>query len=133
MELKAKGVFVQRGDHQPLNVGSSSSSEPHLAIHSPPAALSKWPPFCAPRRVEEPDRARFASPGAAPRTSCLLSLAWTRAEEFSVAQFWIRLVVGRSHVTMNEDAHLKCMLNGGCLDESVDHEQEVLMKTVRCG
>lgn len=90
MELKAKGVFVQRGDHQPLNVGSSS--EPHLAIHPPPAALSKWPLFC---RVGEPDRARFASAGGAPRTSCLLSLASTGAEKF-----WIRLVVGRSRVTV---------------------------------
>lgn len=46
MELEAKGVFVQRGDHQPLNVGRSSG-KPHLAIHSHPAAISKWPPFCA--------------------------------------------------------------------------------------
>lgn len=46
MELKAKGVLVQRGHHQPLNVGSSSS-KPHLTIHFPPAVLSKWPPSCA--------------------------------------------------------------------------------------
>lgn len=46
MELKAKGVFVQRGDHQPLNVGSGSR-QPHLTIHSPPTVISKWPPFCA--------------------------------------------------------------------------------------
>lgn len=46
MELKAKGVFAQRGDHQPLNVGSSSSKL-HLTMHSPPTAISKWPPFCA--------------------------------------------------------------------------------------
>lgn len=38
MELKAKGVFVQRGDHQPLNVGSSSR-KPHLTIHSYPTAI----------------------------------------------------------------------------------------------
>lgn len=46
MELKAKGVFVPRGDHQPFNVGSSSSKL-HLTIHSPPAVVLKWPPFCA--------------------------------------------------------------------------------------
>lgn len=46
MELKAIGVFLQRGDHQPLNVGSSSS-KPHLTIHSPHTVISKWPPFCA--------------------------------------------------------------------------------------
>lgn len=40
MELKAKGVFVPRGDHQPFNVGSSSSKL-HLTIHSPPAVIFK--------------------------------------------------------------------------------------------
>lgn len=47
MELGVRGVFLhKRGDHQPLNVGSSSG-EPHLTVHSPPAVLSKWPPFSA--------------------------------------------------------------------------------------
>lgn len=93
MELKAKGVFVQRRDHQPLKVGSSSS-EPHLTMHCPPTAISKWLLFCAwrqrpPHRVEEPDRARFASVGAADHTYSLLSLAWTGVEKFSMLQFWL--------------------------------------------
>lgn len=46
MELKAKGVSAQRGDHQPLHL-RSSSSQPHLTIWSPPAVISKCLPFCA--------------------------------------------------------------------------------------
>lgn len=45
MEVKAKGVSVQRGDRQPLNV-RSSSSKPQLTIHSTSAVFSKWLPIC---------------------------------------------------------------------------------------
>lgn len=45
MEVKAKGVSVQRGDRQPLNV-RSSCSKPQLAIRSSPAVISKWLPVC---------------------------------------------------------------------------------------
>lgn len=93
MELKAKGVFVQRGDHQPLNVGSSSSSsKPHLTIHSPLTGISKWPPLCAcSSRVftQGPDRARFASVGAADHTYCLFFLARAEVEKFSGLHFWM--------------------------------------------
>lgn len=41
----------------------------------------------APRVVEEPDQARFATPRAAHRVYCLLSFPWTRVEEFSVLDF----------------------------------------------
>lgn len=90
MELKVKGVFVQRGDHQPLNVGSSSS-KPHLTIHSPPAVLSKWPPLCACSR-----RSNTRGGGTSPPEICLswccsshllFSLASTRVEKFSMLQF----------------------------------------------
>lgn len=45
MEVKAKGVSVQREDRQPLNV-RSSSSKPQLTIHSTSPVISKWLPIC---------------------------------------------------------------------------------------
>lgn len=65
MELKAKGVFVQRGAYQPLNV-ESSSSKPHPTVHSPPTALSKWPPSCA-----RSQRSTTQGGGTRPNEICL--------------------------------------------------------------
>lgn len=45
MELKAKGVSVQRGGHQFFNA-RSSCRKPHLTVLTPPAVISKWPNFC---------------------------------------------------------------------------------------
>lgn len=45
MEVKAKGVSVQREDRQPLNV-RSSSSKPQLTTHSTSTVISKWLPVC---------------------------------------------------------------------------------------
>lgn len=67
MELEAKGVSGQRGNHQPLNVGSSCSNLDSQSTPQPPRCDFKMASLCSQRScvVRQPEQAGFACLGTA--------------------------------------------------------------------